>query len=225
MHHDLPRKPTGKARKRFRALFLLAGLWVGLILLGGYLRWANQLPLLQPELPALPDPNGYDACAQAVAGPLSDPAVRNLTPTAAEAATWRSDLAQSKLTLDALRKAMRLGYQDPQPLLDRPYGDRSSAYRAAGHCFLAEAVLSSQHEQYGAASEQALNAIELGDRISHGRLTDWLVGRALMDLTRPALGAATEKLTADEAVLAGKRMDRILADVVPPDRLMEEAHR
>jgi hypothetical protein len=188
----------------------------------GYLGWANTLPPLEPDQRVLPSPNGFDACAAAVANLPAQPSTG--TPWDSDLAALRKDMIRARPGLAALSAAVRLPYLSP-PRDPNSVGSFAK-YREATRQLSAAARLELADGRPGAAMERALDAIELGAKLGRGGpLFDSLVGSACISIGQSAAERCVSQLSVDESRAAGKRLDNIMAQLPEAAEVMEQERR
>lgn len=202
-------------RRRIRRVLTWVGAPVSLVpvvLMGAYLAWANHLPPPEVDRRTFPVPNGFDACVRAAAKlrplPKNSPALNLRT---ADPAALRRILAAEKPALDELRVAIRLDYENPiagDLLTQWPY---LAQYRDGARKFVAESHIALSDGNAPRAIDRALDAVEVGSRIGRGApIVHWLVGSACNSIGVSQAERCVPKLSEDSAILAGRRLDRII---------------
>lgn len=203
-------KSAGKRANQV-ALGVLTGFCV--LVLGGYLLWANQPLVLEAHERVLPEPNGFvlalDAVTRLNPSPDGSPlANRNFT----DPKVLREKLAPDERNLDDLRKSLSVEWGIP-PVQDSsqkfPY---LASFREGARRFAAESRLAAAEGRSGDAIEPALDAVELGSRIgSEASLIHHLVGLSVSAIGVAQADRVAPTLSLLPARSAGERLDRILA--------------
>jgi hypothetical protein len=182
----------------------------------GYLWWANTPPPPEPApVAALPSPNGFDACV-AAAGRLPAPSARSAldNPLRADPAAIRQALKLQQPTLDELRRALRLEYVTPPAARSAVSTGYLGAYREAARSFSAESRLAQSEGRWGEAIQRSLDAIDLGTKAGRGApFIQYLVGMAVISIGHVQAERCVRQLSATEAHAAGRRMDRLIAQL------------
>lgn len=200
------------------------GTSVTVLMLAGfaYLAWANSLPAPEVDHRVLPDQNGYDACAAAVARLPSGPSTS--TPWESEVTELRTDVSRARPALIDLRAALRLPYLTPAR--DPNNVPQVVRYRQTARYLAAATRIELVAGRPGAAMEWALDGVELGAKLGRGgSLIDSLTGSACAAIGQNGAERCLAGLTAEEAHTAGKRLDAILAEFPEPAEVMEEERR
>jgi hypothetical protein len=145
---------------------------LGLLVAGGAAYWQAlcAVPPLPPA-PAMPQPNGYD---MALPSALS---LRTIPPQLTSPERTTPELARllqpARPALAQVHAAFRLQWRTPIiDASDVAEGHRSMqaehAFRECADYFAAESILARRHGDSDAAMEASLDALELGERLSHG---------------------------------------------------------
>lgn len=195
---------------------------VFMLVVFGYLAWANTLPAAEPDHRVLPSPNGYDACAAAVARLPAQTSTK--TPWDSDLKELRKDVSQARSGLTALSAAVRLPYYSPptDPNDFRQY----SRIRDASRQLVSLARVELADGQPGAAMQHSLDAIELGVKMRRGGpLINTLVGIACTSIGQNAAERCVSQLTAEETHAAGSRLDGVLTQLPEPAEVMDEERR
>src|SRR5712692_4711890 len=132
----------------------------------GYWQYVKYVPPFTPQLPPMPAPNGYVKAEQAL-----DQLARIRRPPVT--ASWpkgtptqlRAQLTVLRPILNQVRRAFPLGWQAPAVLsVNNSVGVAVShgRFRECARCFEAEGILARRENDYGAAMQASLDAMELG---------------------------------------------------------------
>lgn len=215
-------KSAGKRVNKV-ALGVLTGFC--LVVFGGYLLWANQPLTLAERDRTLPEPNGFvlalDAASRLTPSANGSPlANRGFT----DPKVLREKLAPDQRNRDDLRKSLVLKWGIP-PVQDNtqkfPY---LPAFREGARQFAAESRVAVAEGRPGEAIERALDAVELGSRMSKGApLIHYFVALSASAIGTDQADRVVPTLSAGQARAAGARLDRILARFPPVvDAFQEE---
>lgn len=195
------------------------------VLFVGYVGWANALPAPQLERRVLPQPNGYEDAARAVSrihpvktGSLILDQENNLP------AQLRKELAPDEAALQELRRALHEPFLQPAAPGMVSLDQQWTRFRDAGRELAAESRLAMMEKKPALAAEYAGDAIELGVRLPRGGgAVARLIGESAELLGLAQLERCIIWLSPAEAVAAGNRLERLMADEEPvADTLREE---
>ena len=184
----------------------------------GWWQYLNHVPDISVPTPTMPSPNAFDRYVQAGNSLVNEGAVRNAItrddairrqnrkPLTPEQKTGL--LEANKPALETLRSGFALPYQHP-PLrsfdVAFPYLEK---FRSLARLLTLEAQMREANGDHAGAANSYLDAIRLGADIPRGgALIQELVGIACEAIGRRPLWALSEKLSADEAREAARRME------------------
>jgi hypothetical protein len=195
-----------------------------LLLVAGYLGWANAMPGPVPDHRTLPSPNGYDAVLAAVTRISLQSVPSSGSPWRAAPSELRRELPRVRPALSELRAGLRLPYLAPPRDPNTPIP--SAAYRNAARHLVAEAALAMADQHPGEAVERSLDAIELGVSLRRGSgLGGTMCGAAVAAIGQRGAERSVDQLSAAEATVAGWRLDDILTELPSPGDVMAEDRR
>ena len=192
---------------------------------GLYLNRINATPIVQiPAYPAAPKPNGYDLYVAAATAttrltPEPDPINDGRRPTDEKARAQRYSLARKMAWLGQNKKAFALFDQAMQtPSLMPP--KRSFRTFNRGQAKLRQmardkAVQSNARwmsGDYFGALQSGLDTIQMGHDLRRGGgIIDNLVGAAIGAMGRSATSDTIERIAANDAKVAARRLEKLLA--------------
>jgi hypothetical protein len=203
-------KSIGKRVPRL-ALGVFAAFCV--VVLCGYLVWANQPLALEPNDHPLPEPNGFvlamDAASRLSPTPNGSP-IANRGFTAPR--VLREKLAPDEGNLNNVRKSLGVEWGIPTIQDNTQKFPYLAAFREAARKFAAESRLALAEGRAGDAIERSLDAVELGARMGHrAPLIHFLAGLSASAIGVDQADRVAPTLSAAQAQQAGARLDRILA--------------
>jgi hypothetical protein len=167
---------------------------VGILLIStvSYWRYVNSVPPFTPQLPPMPNPNGYTQAEQALS---LLPAPNRLWPAqewlkGTPATSNRSygtpeqlqvSLVSKRPILDRVRATFRLEWR-ARPVLsleDGPEEYQATQFAECAHWFAKESLAAHFQGDEATAIQRSLDAMELGSKVPRGGGSlSWLVGRS-----------------------------------------------
>lgn len=209
-------------------LFGCGGLFATTLAAGfGYLAWANA-PLPPPERdPPIRYPNAYYAWVKTVANrPLSSWKSPLGKPDSSPLVQLRQQLAKPDPAAEKIRATLTSDYWNP-PIRDYDTMlPELAQYREIARRWTATARVARVDGNCANAVEQCLDAMELGGRIPHGGgIIHHLVGIACQTMPIHQAELSIPRLSPAEATLAGKRLDRIIAQAAAPAEAIDQDRR
>jgi hypothetical protein len=134
----------------------------------GYWRYATSVPPFTPHLPPMPQPNGYELAAQAVARLAG--ARRKATDHWPHGTPeqLRAQLAPVRPMLDEVRSCFRLEWRARPIISNHDLFPEYSQFRECARCFTAESLLARHRGDADGAMQRSLDAMELGSRVPKG---------------------------------------------------------
>lgn len=187
---------------------VLMGALVGV---AGYLRYANQVPDIAPLPAALPNPNGYDALAAAAMSlPKPQKPIDDLDTI--PMAELRVRVAANRRMVTDSRKALKLECQAPPILSYRQLLPELDRFRDLARAYVTEGKLAEREGRLKEAADCYLDALRLGERISHGgALIHGLVSVFVTSMGNQRLFNLADRLDADTAAACARELQRIEA--------------
>jgi hypothetical protein len=195
-----------------------------LLVLGAYAycRYAAYVPTFAPQLPPMPEPNGYVRAEQAVlrlsrGDQLRRPTIPKSWPNGAPAELG-AQVTALRPVLDEVRAAFKLEWRQP-PQLDAAGIRRWSADEEFRECacgFVAESHLAESQGDLSLAMQRSLDAIELGSNVPRGGgISQSQVGLAIHAIGYAGAGRLTPELPAGAIPPALARVRRLRAGWPP----------
>ena len=151
---------------------LVVGLAALLLLLGGYIGWAQSVPPWRPPPASFPTPNAFDVYVEIAPALDDDRTWRVSDDPNAPISDLRTALAKVRPELDRIRESLALecvmpvDYSDPGIDPQRVLG--LTVLRQAASLFSGEARIAAEEGRHGDAAQRSLEAIELGAQIAAG---------------------------------------------------------
>jgi hypothetical protein len=158
-----------RARNRWVILGGAAAIACVLILsAAGYWHYVNSVPRFDPQLPSLPQPNGYERAESAARQLLQ---VRRPMPKSWPRGTpeeIRTALEPVYPILDEVRAAYRLEWRTRPAMSFSAAPAGQAEFRKCARSFAAASMLARSQGDHGTAMQWSLDAMELGSRLPRG---------------------------------------------------------
>jgi hypothetical protein len=199
---------------------IVCSLGLGLV---GYWQYATSVPPFRPQLPPMPQPNGYELAAQAVAQLAG--ARRPKAPDHWPKGTpeeLRAQLAPIRPMLDQVRSSFRLEWRARPVLSNHDFVPEYSQFRECARGFTAESRLARSRGDYRGAMESSLDAIELGSRVPVGGcFFARLIGQTCQAIGFAVVETLAPRLPPDEVEAALQRVRRVRQSWTPLAETLE----
>jgi hypothetical protein len=194
---------------------LAVGLW-------GYAYWANSLLPYRPQLPPMPQPNGYEQ-ATLLAARLAKPQLANWPR--GSPAEIRPLVDAARPTLDQIRATFQQEWRAPPVLSVNYQFTEMAAARECARYFVAESFLEQSRSDEGEGLQRTLDAVEIGVRFPKGGTNlHALVAVALHAIGFSQAESQVSELSSRAATQALERVRR-LRKILPPYSEILEGER
>jgi hypothetical protein len=192
------------------------------VALGIWWQFAAAPPRVQIPAPNLPSPNAFDLYKAAGNALVDEPDIRRavesqnlpqaLPPTPEERARL---VAANARALAMLRQGFAHDYYEPLQHDKAVALDDYFRLTDLGYLLTAEGQIRTEHGDADGAMRSYLDGLHLGGEIAHGSLMGSLTGNQIQKNTRQSAWDVVDRLSADEARTAARRMETLRARRVP----------
>ncbi len=221
-------------RPRNRGKLIAAGFAAALVI--GTLFWwnsAQEMPVVTIPKPVMPNSNAFDTFNSAAALNLDANKVGYAISAKHTSGakddheyTWAEKqkfLAENAPALALLRQGLGQEYLNPPMRSINALSPYYAKDRAMARLLALESLVKAHKGDYSGAVGSGMDAMELGEEAPHGSvLIGGLVGIACTAIGRRPLWQYVDKLNAEEARAAVRRMERIRAKEFPFSGTMQE---
>jgi hypothetical protein len=201
--------------RRQTLLALLALAAVLLAMAGGWWHYVNQIPDYPTPVATLPSPNAYDdyvAAAALLSADVPVPGRLDRTPQSER----QRILTRNLPALDRLRQGFPHSYQNPPLYAATQTLPELTEFRRLAGLLVLEGKLAEAEGRPADAAASYLDCLRLGsDSPQGGTLAHAMTGVAIHELSLRQLDAVIERLDAQTAELALKRMRKLDTQALP----------